>query len=148
MRVVILGAGAHGRAIADLLGEGSGLTLVGFTDTDSTLAGQTVLGVPVLGDDGAVVQAVRGGQCDGALVGVGNTAMAARRALGGLLSSAAIPSPVVAYPRATVAASVSVGPPATAGDPSVSEAKVPGASIAACNATMPPKERPTRCRRS
>jgi sugar O-acyltransferase (sialic acid O-acetyltransferase NeuD family) len=109
MRVVILGAGAHGRAIADLLGEGSGLTLVGFTDTDSALAGQTVLGVPVLGDDGAAVQAVRGGRCDGALVGVGNTAMAARRALGGLLSAAAIPSPVVAHPRATVAASVSVG---------------------------------------
>ena len=109
MRIVILGAGAHGRAIADLLDEGSGLTLVGFTDTDSKLAGQTVLGVPVLGDDGAAVRAVRGGQCDGALVGVGNTAMAARRALGGLLSSAAIPSPVVTHPRATVAASVSVG---------------------------------------
>ena len=109
MRVVIMGAGAHGRAVADLLREGSGLTLVGFTDADSSLSGHTVLGVPVLGDDGAAVQAVRGGTCDGALVGVGNTAMSARRALGGLLASAGIPSPVVAHPRAAVAASASIG---------------------------------------
>jgi sugar O-acyltransferase (sialic acid O-acetyltransferase NeuD family) len=109
MRVVILGAGAHGRAVADLLQEGSTLTLVGFSDADSSLSGQTVLGVPVLGDDVAALKAVRGGACDGALVGVGNTAMSARRALGVLIASAGIPSPMVAHPRATVAASASVG---------------------------------------
>lgn len=109
MRVLILGAGAHGSAIADLIGDRAGPTVVGFADTDPALAGQRVLGLPVLGDDAAAVEAVRAGRADGALVGVGNTAMAARRRLFELLIAHGIPTPVVVHPRAVIARSASVG---------------------------------------
>ena len=109
MQILILGAGAHGRAIADLVREGAGPAVVGFSDADPALAGQCVLGLPVVGDDAAAVDALRGGRADGALVGVGNTAMAARRRLFELLVARGIPSPAVVHPRAVVARSALVG---------------------------------------
>lgn len=47
--VVIIGAGGHAKVIIELL-RGSGVTIAGLTDADSTP--RNVLGVPVLGDDG------------------------------------------------------------------------------------------------
>lgn len=109
MRLVILGAGAHARAVADLVAEESAHTVLGFADPHPALAGQTVLGLPVVGGDEAAVAGAREGRYDGALVGVGNTAMAARRRLWTLLRAAAIPSPAVVHPRAVVAASARLG---------------------------------------
>lgn len=53
-RVVIIGAGGHGREVADILRhqaqQDSDLAILGFIDEDPTLHHQTVNGLPVLGD--------------------------------------------------------------------------------------------------
>jgi len=53
-RVVIIGAGGHGREVADILRHqsqnGNGLSLLGFIDENRTLHHQTVDDLPVLGD--------------------------------------------------------------------------------------------------
>ena len=108
MRLLILGAGAHGCAIADLIADGAGPTVVGFADADPALTGRRVLGLPVVGDDAAALEAVRAGHANGALVGVGNTAMATRRRLFELLVAHEIPRPPVVHPRAVVARSAAV----------------------------------------
>lgn len=109
MRLAIFGAGAHGRAVADLLSEEGRHTTAAFSDANPEIAGQKVLGAPVLGSDDAVAAAFAQGTYDGALVGVGNTAMAARRRVFALINAARIPAPVVVHPRAIVAGTALVG---------------------------------------
>jgi len=108
MRIVVLGAGAHGRAVADLAAESTGFALVAFADPG--LRGSVVLGVPVAGDDAAAVDAIHNGRADGALIGIGNTAMAARRRAFEMLRVARVETPTLVHPRATVARSAHVGP--------------------------------------
>ncbi len=53
-QVVIIGAGGHGREVAEILRHqvrrGMGLSVLGFVDDDRSLHGQQVDGLPVLGD--------------------------------------------------------------------------------------------------
>lgn len=84
------------------------MEVAGFSDADPALAGCSVLERPVLGDDTAALEAFGRG-FDAALVGVGNTALAARRRLWDLLERRGVPTPALVHPRATVAASAAVG---------------------------------------
>jgi UDP-perosamine 4-acetyltransferase len=110
MRLLILGAGAHGQAVADLLLESSKFTVVGFCDVDAGLVGARVLDAPVLGDDATGIAAFRAGHADGALVGIGNTALDARRRAFERLVAAGVPTPTAVHPRAIVARSATLGP--------------------------------------
>lgn len=53
-RIVIIGAGGHGREVADVLRErrqaGDSVEIVGFVDDDLSLSGRSVDDIPVLGD--------------------------------------------------------------------------------------------------
>jgi sugar O-acyltransferase (sialic acid O-acetyltransferase NeuD family) len=53
-QVVIIGAGGHGREVAEILGHqaqaGADVQVVGFIDENQSLRGHTVDGLPVLGD--------------------------------------------------------------------------------------------------
>jgi UDP-perosamine 4-acetyltransferase len=51
--IVIVGAGGHGKVLADAL-LARGEAVAGFVDADSRLHGGTMFGLPVLGDDGSV----------------------------------------------------------------------------------------------
>jgi sugar O-acyltransferase (sialic acid O-acetyltransferase NeuD family) len=48
--VVIVGAGGHGRVVLDILREGDRYEAVGFLDSNSSLHGKRMDGVPILGD--------------------------------------------------------------------------------------------------
>ena len=102
-RLVILGHGAHGRAVADLAQE-CGWQIAGFTDRPAAAPHPEVLG-----SDGELADIVRRARVDAGVVGVGNTALVLRRTLFGLLGDVGLAAPALVHPRATVARSSSVG---------------------------------------
>jgi sugar O-acyltransferase (sialic acid O-acetyltransferase NeuD family) len=99
-RLLILGAGGHGRAVADLATE-CGWTVAGFTDRSP--------GPGVLGEDGDVAVLARDGKIDGAVVGVGNTALVRRAELFAMLTSLRVATPTLIHPRATVSRTCKIG---------------------------------------
>jgi sugar O-acyltransferase (sialic acid O-acetyltransferase NeuD family) len=102
-RLLILGAGGHGRAVADLAGE-CGWEVVGFTDR------QAADGRPkILGTDGEVLALFAAGKLDAAVVGVGNSALAKRVELFLLLRERGIEAPRLIHPRAVVSRSCRIG---------------------------------------
>ena len=102
-RLLILGAGGHARAVADVAAE-CGWTVAGFTDR---------AGGPerseVLGDDSQIVELVRSGKVDAAVVGVGNTALGRRVELFEILREADTVIPSLVHPRAMVSRRCAVG---------------------------------------
>lgn len=101
--ILVLGAGGHGKVVADILCC-QGQPVVGFLDDDPALWGSARLGLPVLGAIATYVEHAPGGL----VLGVGNTAARTRivARLGvradGLWRNAI-------HPRATVARSVRLG---------------------------------------
>ena len=104
-RLLILGAGAHGRAVADLA-RSCGFTVAGFTDRSSS-AGNT--STPVLGTDAELATLIRAQRIEGGVVGVGNTALARRVQLYDALVTARVPQPPVIHPRSVASPSSEVG---------------------------------------
>jgi sugar O-acyltransferase (sialic acid O-acetyltransferase NeuD family) len=101
-RLLILGAGGHARAVADLAAE-CGFTVVGFTER----ATRTAPGV--VATDADVAELHRMGRIDAGIVGVGTAALARRAELHALLRSLGIPVPVLVHPRAAVSRSCAIG---------------------------------------
>jgi sugar O-acyltransferase (sialic acid O-acetyltransferase NeuD family) len=100
MRLLILGAGGHGRAVADLAVE-CGWSVVGFTDRSP--------GPGVLGADADVQTLIRAGKADAAVVGLGNTALHRRIELFELLKKAGATIPTLVHPRACVSRTCRIG---------------------------------------
>lgn len=102
-RLLILGAGGHGRAVADLA-EAAGWTIAGFTERQ---------GAPpsagVIGGDGDVATLARAARIDAAVVGIGNSALSRRIELFELLRGAGVVVPAIVHPRAVVAPSCGIG---------------------------------------
>lgn len=102
-RLLILGAGGHARAVADVAGE-CGWTVVGFTDRPGGAARPDVLG-----DDTQVAELICSGKADAAVVGVGNTALGRRVELFENLRKADAVIPSLVHPRAIVSRSCAIG---------------------------------------
>lgn len=102
-RLLVLGAGGHARALADLA-ETCGWQVVGFTAPDSAAATGRVVG----GDEVLAELAARG-DIDGALVGVGATALARRPELFALILGARVAAPSLVHPRAVCSPRASIG---------------------------------------
>lgn len=104
-RVVVVGSGGHGQAVAEALALQGGFSVVGFLD-DGAAAGSMVLRLPVLGKVSAL--SAQMGQADAALVAIGNNAV--REKLTAQVLAAGLALATVVHPRAFVAPSASVGP--------------------------------------
>lgn len=102
-RLLILGAGGHGRAVAEVAGE-AGWTIAGFTERDGG-----VRAADVLGSDAEVASLARAGRIDAAVVGIGNTALARRVALYALLREAGVVAPALVHPRAVLSRTCRLG---------------------------------------
>jgi sugar O-acyltransferase (sialic acid O-acetyltransferase NeuD family) len=101
-RLLILGGGAHGRAVADVA-EACGFKIAGFTERPGAARGD------VLGTDDDAPGLLAEGRVDGAIVGVGAASLPRRRELWDALARAGVPSPALAHPRATLSSSCRVG---------------------------------------
>jgi UDP-perosamine 4-acetyltransferase len=99
-RLLILGAGGHGRAVADLAVE-CGWSVAGFTDRTP--------GPGVLGGDDDIEGLTQAGKVDAAVIGVGNTALRRRAELFELLKKAGARIPTLVHPRASVARTCRLG---------------------------------------
>jgi sugar O-acyltransferase (sialic acid O-acetyltransferase NeuD family) len=57
--IIIIGAGGHGCIVADAL-LAAGCDVLGFVDNDKSRVGETLLGLPILGDDSVLASIDRG----------------------------------------------------------------------------------------
>jgi sugar O-acyltransferase (sialic acid O-acetyltransferase NeuD family) len=101
-RVVVLGAGGHGKVLAYVLRLG-GHEVVGFTDDDEALHGRQVLGLQVLGPNDRVPEL----PIEAAIVGIGNNRW--RRAWYERLLSYGVPLANAVHPTALLAQGVVLG---------------------------------------
>jgi sugar O-acyltransferase (sialic acid O-acetyltransferase NeuD family) len=100
-RLLILGAGGHGRAVADLA-EACGFTVAGFTEPSGR--GRDVVGT----DDDLGGLAARL-SLDGAVIGVGNTALVRRTELFARVRRLGLALPVLRHPSTVVSPSARIG---------------------------------------
>ena len=103
-RLLVGGAGGHGRSVAEAAELSGQFKLVGFLD-DSLLAGESVLGVPVLGPVASMAQ--HRAAADQAMVAIGNNAV--REKLLPQLAEAGFDLATVVHPRAIVSPSAVLG---------------------------------------
>jgi sugar O-acyltransferase (sialic acid O-acetyltransferase NeuD family) len=128
VRVLGVGAGGHAKVVLEILAASGGYEVVGLLDKRPELAGATVLGVPVLGDDELLERQYHGGVRH-AFIGLGGAAdTRPRRRLYELVRSVgfeivdAVHPAAVVSPSArlgagvTIAATAVVGPDAELGD--------------------------------
>ena len=101
-RVLIPGAGDHGRALADVATE-AGWIVAGFTECEGGGGSSDVIG-----SDGDVAALARAGRIDAAIVGVGNTRLARRVELYELIHELGLAAPALVHPRAVLSSSCRV----------------------------------------
>ena len=102
--IIILGAGGHGKVVADtLISQGS--IVQGFLDDSPKVLGNTIIGIPVLG----LIDQWPGFAPDGLILGIGSNAVR-RQLVDQLGPSAAKLWCTGIHPRAVVSSHSSIGP--------------------------------------
>lgn len=106
-RVVILGAGGHGRVVLETA-QAAGLDVLGVLDRRAAELGSDVLGVPVLGSDDRLDIAAEGGATH-YLLGVGHLGdTSVRRRLAAAAETAGLQTATAVHPTACVSPSASL----------------------------------------
>lgn len=106
-RVVILGAGGHGRVVLDILLQRGAQEIIGFLDNNPDIHGRRVDGVSVLGGIERLEALVKEGGADGVIVAVGDNG--ARRGLARMADQIGAPLISAVHPAATLAHSATIG---------------------------------------
>ena len=106
-RILIIGAGGHGRVVLDILLQTGGHQVLGFLDNNDAIHGRRVDGIPVLGDIDALERFYRELNIDGVCIAIGDNGV--RRGLARDVEHARIPLINAIHPSATLARSVSLG---------------------------------------
>ena len=108
-----LGAGGHSTVLIEALAAIGGYEVVGLLDPRQELHGTTVLGIPVLGDDGLIGEHYDSGVRH-AFIGLGGASdTAPRRRLYELARSSGLDVVTVVHPAASVSPSAELGHGAT-----------------------------------
>ena len=100
-RLLILGAGGHGRAVADLA-TACGWTVAGFTDRPGA-------DTKVLGGDDDLPALARSMTVDAGVIGVGNSVLQRRAELFDRLRESGLAIPTLVHPRAMLSSSARAG---------------------------------------
>lgn len=103
MRIGIIGAGGHGKVIADAVLADGRDQIFGFFDNDQSLWGRKLLGIPIIGP----VDHWSKHSTDAFLIGIGDNRE--RKRLFDQLKSAGATIATITHPRATVGRGVSLG---------------------------------------
>lgn len=106
-RVVIVGAGGHGRVVLDILVQARRHHVVAFLDSNRELHGRRMDGVPVLGDLNALAHFRREHNIAGAIVAIGDNGV--RRAFADRIESMGIELINAIHPSANLARNVTLG---------------------------------------
>ena len=103
-RLLIVGAGAHARAVADVA-RACGWSSAGFVAAAGALDGTP----GVVGSDDDLPRLAASRRLDGAVVGVGNAALARRPTLFAQLRALGMATPSLVHPSAVVSSSARIG---------------------------------------
>lgn len=133
-RLLIVGAGGHGRSVAEAVLMADQFSLVGFADDEAFARGDAVLGLPVLGPTTAFASYTH--QATHALVAIGNNVI--RQKLFAQLQAARFVMASVIHPRAMVSprAQLGVGVAVMAGAIVGTEAILGQGAIVNCGAVV------------
>lgn len=106
--IVVVGGGGHARVIISLIRKLASFNLLGYTDP---APGESILGVPYLGDDQQLALMANDTTPCAVALGIGNTAVSSRRSeLAQQLVARGFELPALVSPAATVNEGVTVGP--------------------------------------
>jgi sugar O-acyltransferase (sialic acid O-acetyltransferase NeuD family) len=132
-RLLIVGAGGHGRSVAEAAELSGQFEVVGFLD-DTLPAGETVLGVPAMGPVASMTD--HRAAADQAIVAIGNNAVREKLML--QLASAGFVWSTVVHPRAIVSPSsvMGAGSAVMAGAIVGTEARLGVGAIVNCGAVV------------
>ncbi len=106
MKIVVVGAGGHGRVVLDILRNNHQFEVAGFLDSNMALHGQTVDGVPILGNIAMAQQLMQKG-IGGAIVAIGDNRI--RDQFAHNLHKCGIPLVNAIHPSANIAGNASIG---------------------------------------
>jgi len=106
-RLLVLGAGGHGRVVLDILLHDPAAEIVGFLDNNPDIRGRRIDGFPVLGgiDDLEAVAAAHG--IDALVIAIGDNGV--RRGFARRIQQAGLELERAVHPAASIAGSASLG---------------------------------------
>lgn len=106
-RLLIIGAGGHGRVVLDILVQARVHSVVGFVDNNADIHGRRVDGFPVLGAVGDLACLRNRHEADAAIVAIGDNGV--RRGIARELEAVGVELVNAIHPTATVANNATLG---------------------------------------
>ncbi len=106
MKIVIVGAGGHGRVVLDILRNNHQFDIAGFIDSNSALHGQTMDGIEILGDLSLIAKFPELG-IGGSIVAIGDNRI--RQAYAQTLEKAGVSLVSAIHPAASIAGNANIG---------------------------------------
>ncbi len=124
-RVLILGAGGHGRVVLDILLQAGDHHVVGFLDNNAEIHGRRIDGLPVLGSTQDVAEIAAKMDLGGVIVAIGDNGV--RRGLARQIEAAGLELINAVHPSSALAQNVTLG-----------RNVVVAAGVVVCARTVPP----------
>lgn len=106
-RLVIVGAGGHGRVILDILSSIKGFEVAGFLDDDPKMQGKLVDGIPVIGNTKDSVKLKKASGIEAAVIAVGNNRI--RASLFERFEKEGFALPAFVHPKSIVSVNARMG---------------------------------------